>query len=81
VVPQIDQCDRLFYQTHCPSVEEAETTAVMNGLRAILPNYAGPIQIESDNAFLVKELQNQACSKSAIAGTVKDIKKLVTVLS
>jgi hypothetical protein len=53
----------------------------MNGLRAILPNYAGPIQIESDNAFLVKELQNQACSKSAIAGTVKDIKKLVTVLS
>jgi hypothetical protein len=46
------------------------------GLRATLPIYAGPLQIESDNAFLVNEVKSTVCSKSLIAGSVGDIKHI-----
>jgi hypothetical protein len=63
---------------HCPNVVTAEALGLLYGLRAALPLYAGPIQVESDNSFLVNEVKRNESSKSLIAGTVQDIKIIMT---
>jgi ribonuclease HI len=52
---------------HCPNVVTAEALGLLYGLRAALPLYAGPIQVESDNSFLVNEVKRNESSKSLIA--------------
>jgi hypothetical protein len=52
---------------HCPIVVTAEGLGLLYGLRAALPLYAGPIQVESDNSFLVNEVKRNESSKSLIA--------------
>jgi hypothetical protein len=59
---------------HCQNAVTAEALGMLNGIKAILPVYVGPLQIESDNAFLVKELNINTTSKCSIAGIVQDIK-------
>jgi ribonuclease HI len=63
---------------HCPNVVTAEALGLLYGLRAALPLYAGPIQVESDNSFLVNEVKRNESSKSLIAGIVQDIKIIMT---
>jgi ribonuclease HI len=66
---------------HCSSVEVAEAVAGLQGIKATLPNYAGPITVENDCAALVQELQGTGASKSTIAGIVKDIRSLLDCFS
>jgi hypothetical protein len=40
-----------------------------------------PLQIESDNTFLVNELKKKGSSKSLIAGIVQDIKNTMSSMS
>jgi ribonuclease HI len=63
--------------SHCVSATEAEASAMLNGLKAIIPIYFGPLQVESDSAILVNELRDAAPSRSIIAGTVRDIKNIL----
>jgi hypothetical protein len=61
---------------HSPNAVTSEALGMLYGLRATLPIYAGPLQIESDNAFLINEVKSTVCSKSLIAGSVGDIKHI-----
>jgi hypothetical protein len=54
---------------------------MLNGLKSILTWYAAPLQIESDNTFLVNELKKKGSSKSLIAGIVQDIKNTMSSMS
>jgi hypothetical protein len=47
---------------------------LLNAVRAVLPVYNGPVQIESDNDSLVIELNQNKRSKSSNEDTVEDIK-------
>jgi hypothetical protein len=54
---------------------------MLDGLKAILPIYAGPLEVESDCATLVNELKDVTQSKSTIAGTVRDVKNILMSMS
>ena len=58
----------------CPNLVTAESLGLHYGIRAILPVFAGPVQIKSDNAFLVNELENTGSWKFLIADTLRDNK-------
>lgn len=49
----------------------------MEGIRAIIPHYAGPLHLENDCASLISELCAIGPSKSAVADIVKDMKLLI----
>ncbi|CAM0873674.1 unnamed protein product [Alopecurus aequalis] len=63
---------------HCINAGTAEALGLLNGVRAILPMYAGRIRIENDNASLINELNLNVRSKSAIADIAQDIKNLLS---
>jgi ribonuclease HI len=62
---------------YCPNAETAEAIAGLEGIRAIIPHYAGPVHLENDCASLISELCAIGPSKSAVADIVKDMKLLI----
>ena len=61
----------------CINALTAEALGLLNGLRAFISTFAGPIHVENDNAFLVNELNQSESSKSAISGIAEDTKSLL----
>ena len=66
---------------HCPNVLTAEALGMLLGVREVIPVYAGPLQIESDNLMLVNELKASWRSKSQVADIVQDIGNSTQLLS
>ena len=65
---------------HCSSAELAEAIAGYQSIRAILPIYARPVHVENDCASLIYQLNGTNVNKSAISGTMADIKNLLSSL-
>ena len=57
---------------HSPNVATAKALGMLFGVRAVLPVYASPLRIESDNAMLVNELKAIGRSKSLVADIVQE---------
>ena len=54
--------------------QSAEAITGVQRLQAVLPHHFGPIYLENDCFTLISETNGKGCSKSALAGTVKEIK-------
>lgn len=58
---------------NCNTAKMAETSACLQSVKAILPNFPGRIHLENDCFSLISELKGEGSSKSEISGTVTDI--------
>ncbi|CAM0911999.1 unnamed protein product [Alopecurus aequalis] len=65
----------------CQSGEAAEAIAAVHSLQAVLAHHHGPIHLENDCLSLISEINGKGCSKSALAGTVTEIKELLGFLT
>jgi hypothetical protein len=62
---------------YCPNAETAEAIVGLEGFKAIIPHYTGPVHPENYCASLISELCAIGPSKSAVADIVKDMKLLI----
>ncbi|CAM0950720.1 unnamed protein product [Alopecurus aequalis] len=65
---------------NCPNPEMAEAIGGLQSVRSILPHYAGPIHLENDCSSIITELKGDGRSKSAISGTIRDIRSLLETM-
>ena len=61
---------------HCPDAASARAIAGLNAMQSILSYYSAPLQLESDYAAIVSELNFEINGKSSISSVVRDIKEV-----